>query len=82
MNKLLDLLSGKKTYVTGGLGVLAIALYVFGVIDQETAQKAVGALGLGSILALRAAIAKSEAQAAQTAQKVAALQRGERTYLG
>lgn len=82
MDTILNLLSGKKTYLTGGLGLIVLGLFLFGVIDQPVAEKALVALGLAGMITLRTAIAKSDAQAVETAQKVAALARGGLTYLG
>jgi hypothetical protein len=59
MNQVLDFLSGKKTYILAGLGTIVVGLWMFGVIDQATADYVLAAIGLGSIAALRAGIAKS-----------------------
>lgn len=52
--KLLEYLRGKKTYILSGLGVVVVALWALGVIDQDTADKLLVALGFGSVAALRA----------------------------
>lgn len=82
MDSILTLLSGKKTYLMSACGLVVIGLWMFGLIDDLIATKALVILGFGTQISLRAATAKSEAQAVETAQKVAALQRGERTYIG
>ena len=82
MDTILNLLSGKKTYLLSALGLIVIGLWMSGLIDEAMATKALVALGFGTQITLRVATAKSEAQAAETAQKVAFLQRGERTYIG
>ncbi len=82
MNGILTFLSGKKTYLSGGLALVVLGLFLFGVIDQVTAEKAIAALGLAGMISLRAAIAKSDAKTAETAQQVAALQRHRDTMVG
>lgn len=82
MDTILNLLSGKKTYLLSALALMTVGLWMYGVIDDAIAMRALVALGFGTQVTLRAATAKSEAQAVETAQKVAALHRGERTYVG
>lgn len=82
MDAILNFLSGKKTYLMSGLALVVMGLWLFGVIDQAVAEKALVALGFGGAISLRAAVAKSEAQAVETAQKVAALSTGQRNYIG
>lgn len=82
MDALLNFLSGKKTYLMSALGLVVIGLWLFGVIDQAIAEKALVALGFGGAISLRAAVAKSEAKAVETAQQVAALSGGRRSYIG
>lgn len=82
MDSIVNLLSGKKTYFMSALALIVIGLWMFGLVDDVVAAKALVILGFGTQISLRAATAKSEAQAVETAQKVAALQRGERTYIG
>lgn len=82
MQAMIDFLSGKKTYLTIGCALLVLLAGMQGWIDPESANKALEALGLGAIVAVRAAIAKQQAQAAQTAQLVASLSRGSRELIG
>lgn len=82
MDAMLTFLSGKKTYFMSGLGLLVIALWIFGVIDEVIAGKALAALGFGGAITLRSAVAKSEAQAVATAQQVASLRRGDGSMVG
>lgn len=82
MGTILSVLSGKKTYFTSGLGLIVLALWMYGVIESDTATKALVAVGLGSQITLRSAVASSEAQAVETAQQVAALSRGDKSYVG
>lgn len=82
MDSVMNFLSGKKTYLMSGAGLLVIGLWIFGVIDQAIAEKALVALGFGGAITLRSAVAKSEAQAVATAQQVASLRRGDRTMIG
>lgn len=82
MDAILNFLSGKKTYLMSALGLVVIGLWLFGVIDQAIAEKALVALGFGGAISLRAAVAKSEAKAVETAQQVAALSGVRRLYLG
>ena len=58
--KVIEFLSGKKTYVLTGAGVLVVGLWMYGVVTLEQANYALAALGFGSIAALRAGIAKGE----------------------
>lgn len=82
MDTMLNFLSGKKTYFVSGLGLLVLGLWIFGVIDQAIAEKALAALGFGGAITLRSAVAKSEAQAVEAAQQVAALRRGDSPMIG
>lgn len=82
MDTVLNFLSGKKTYFVNALGLLVLGLWIFQVIDTDIAIKALVALGLGGQISLRSAVAKSEAQAVETAQQVAALRRGDSTMIG
>jgi hypothetical protein len=56
--KVVEFLSGKKTYIMTGLGTIVVGLWMFGLITLEQANYAVAALGFGSIAALRAGFAK------------------------
>lgn len=58
MGKILEMLSGKKTYLLGTAGTIVIGLWMFGMIDTETAEQVLGFLGFGAAVALRAGIAK------------------------
>lgn len=65
----LKLLSGKKTYILAGGGIVVVAGYMLGLLDKDTADTALAALGFGSVATLRVAIAKQAAsQAAGTDQ--------------
>lgn len=62
MLNILNFLSGKKTYIVSGCALVVIACWMFGVIEQDTAEKALVALGFGGAITLRAAITKAAAQ--------------------
>lgn len=68
-------LAGRKTYLMGGLGLVVVGLWIFGVIDNEVASKALTALGFGGVISLRAATATQQAQTQELHDKVAALSR-------
>ena len=70
MNSVLSFLNGKKTYIVVLLGLVVIGASMLGVIDTETANSALVALGLGGAVTLRAAIAKAQAAAEQATQAV------------
>ena len=55
----MEWLSGKKTYILTGCGIVVVGLWMFGVIDQQVADYCLAALWLGSIAALRAGVTKS-----------------------
>ncbi|BFU90140.1 MAG: hypothetical protein NTAFB01_13270 [Nitrospira sp.] len=55
----LSFLSGKKTYIVSALALGVIGLWLFGVIDQEAAEKMLTTLGVSGIITLRAAVTKS-----------------------
>ena len=78
MNQMLEFLSGKKTYLMGGLGLIVVGLWIFGLIDDQIAGKALTALGFGGVITLRAATAVQQAQTEELHEKVAALSRGDR----
>ncbi len=59
MNAILELLSGKKTYLVSAAGLAVIGLWMAGMIDTAIAEKALAALGFGAAIALRAGVAKS-----------------------
>ena len=54
----MEWLSGKKTYIISGLGCVVVGLYIFGVIDDKTAEMLGGLLGFSGIATLRAGVAK------------------------
>ena len=54
----MEWLSGKKTYIVSGLGVVVFGLYIFGVIDKDQAEMLGGLLGFTGIATIRAGIAK------------------------
>lgn len=78
MSQILEFLSGKKTYLMSGLGLVVVGLWIFGLIDDQIAGKALTALGFGGVITLRAATATQQAQTQALEQKVAALSRGDR----
>jgi hypothetical protein len=57
---MLEFLSGKKTYIVSGLGLVVCGLWMVSVIDDATATKALTALGFGGAITLRAAVTKSQ----------------------
>ncbi|MCS6302351.1 MAG: hypothetical protein H8K07_01595 [Nitrospira sp.] len=59
MLNVLQFLSGKKTYIVSALALGVIGLWLFGVIDQEAAEKMLATLGVSGIITLRAAVTKS-----------------------
>lgn len=75
---LVEWLAGRKTYLMGGLGLVVVGLWIFGVIDDQVASKALTALGFGGVISLRAATATQQAQTQELHEKVAALSRGDR----
>lgn len=78
MNQIMEFLSGKKTYIVSAMGLIVVGLWIFGVIDEAMAGKALTALGFGSAITLRAATAVQQAQTEELHEKVAALSRGDR----
>ena len=75
---LVEWLAGRKTYLMGGLGLVVVGLWIFGVIDDQVASKALTALAFGGVISLRAATATQQAQTQELHEKVAALSRGDR----
>lgn len=59
----LKFLRGKKTYILVGAAFVVAGLHLIGVIDEDSANTALGVLGLGSIATLRAGIAAALAAA-------------------
>lgn len=57
---MLNFLSGKKTYLVSGAGLVVVGLWMFGVIGTDIAAQGLTALGFGGAIALRSAIAKAE----------------------
>ncbi|MBI2882860.1 MAG: hypothetical protein HYY11_02970 [Candidatus Methylomirabilis oxyfera] len=57
---MLNFLSGKKTYLVSGAGLVVVGLWLFGVIGTDIATQAMAALGFGGAIALRSAISKVE----------------------
>ena len=47
---------GKKTYIVAVAGALVVGLFFVGVIDEQIATAALGALGFGAVATLRDAI--------------------------
>lgn len=58
MNNAIAYFKGKKTYICGALALAVVAAWMAGMIDNDTATKALDALGFGVAITLRAAIAK------------------------
>jgi len=57
---MLSFLSGKKTYLVSGAGLVVVGLWMFGVLSADIAAQALTALGFGGAIALRSAISKAE----------------------
>lgn len=57
MMDVLTFLKGKKTYILVACGLAVSGLHHLGVLDEDTANTALGVLGIGSIATLRAGIA-------------------------
>lgn len=55
----MEWISGKKTYILTGCGVIVVGLWMFGVIETQVADYCLAALGFGSLAALRAGIRKA-----------------------
>lgn len=81
MNQIVEFLSGKKTYLVSAMGLVVVGLWIYGVIDDALAGKALTALGFGGAITLRAATAVQQAQTEELHEKVAALSRGDRNML-
>lgn len=79
MNKILEMLAGKKTYIVSAMGLIVVGLWIFGAIDDAMAGKALTALGFGGVITLRHATQAQQAQTEELQQKVAALSRGDRS---
>ncbi|HNP80147.1 MAG TPA: hypothetical protein PKN47_01690 [Nitrospira sp.] len=79
MDQIISFLQGKRTYLISGCGLLVVAAWIFGVIDEVVASKALAALGFGGVITLRAATATQQAQTQELHDKVAALSRGDRS---
>ena len=60
MDKLLALVSGKKTYLVAVVAIAAVGLQTFGVAIPEQVWTALGFLGLGTLRAAVADIAKAQ----------------------
>lgn len=82
MEAILNLLSGKKTYLVSGVGILIVGLWLFGVVEQAMAEKLLTLVGLSGAITLRAAITKTQVQAEAAVQQVAALHRSGRSMIG
>lgn len=52
----MNILKGYRTYLLGAAGLITIGLYLFQVIDNNTANILLGVEGFGSVIALRAAL--------------------------
>lgn len=59
MLDLIKFLSGRKTYIVSALALVVVGLWMFGLIDQDAAEKMLATLGVSGVITLRAAIAKS-----------------------
>ena len=51
---LIEFLEGKRTYIVAALGIVTVALWYVGVVDDQGADKLLSLLGFGGLLALRA----------------------------
>lgn len=58
-------MSGWKTYLFVGAGVVTVALHAFGVIDDNTSAALLKVFGFGGLAALRSAISGNEIATAQ-----------------
>lgn len=58
MDKLIDSLSGRKTYLVAALGFVVTILRAFDVLDNEAYTLLMSFLGFGGIAAARAGVAK------------------------
>ena len=56
----MEFLKGKKTYIVAGAALVVIGAQLLGFVDADMANQALGALGFGAIVTLRAAVAKGE----------------------
>ncbi len=61
MGKVIEFLSGKKTYLVSGAALMLAGLYQFNIIDKETHDMLLGLLAPLGVMALRVAL-KSEAK--------------------
>lgn len=75
MNQIISFLQGKRTYLISGCGLLVVAAWIFGLIDDQIAGKALTALGFGGVITLWHATQVQQAQTEELQQKVAALSR-------
>lgn len=53
------MLTGYRTYICMGIGVIAVTLHAFGIISDAEESSLFALCGFGGIAALRAAIANS-----------------------
>lgn len=60
MSLLIELLSGKKTYLVAAAAAIVQFLVMIGTLDQETANYILSILGIGGVVTMRAAIKKAE----------------------
>ena len=58
LNKIIQFLDGKKTYIQGVLGLCVLVGYYFGVVDAKSAGVLLTLFGLGGMISLRAAVSK------------------------
>ena len=60
MNKIIEFLKGKKTYIQSGIALVVIALWMGGYIDEVTAAPILAMLGFGSAISLKAGIERGK----------------------
>ncbi len=56
---MLNILTGRKTYILAALGGVVTVAHLLGWIDGELYMAVMGLLGFGTVAALRAGVAKS-----------------------
>ena len=56
--KIIERLSGYKTYTLSGLGLGTVCAFLLGFLDLDTTVAILGLLGFGSVATLRDAISK------------------------
>lgn len=54
---MINFLSGYKTFILAGLGILVVIIHLLGWLDASSSNAILTILGFGSIITLRSAIA-------------------------